>query len=109
MPNWAVAIVIAISGTWYARLWWRSNIARHKKRARDNERIWLDELVQEHVAGTRDNRDKIRWLISAIEKDYGRSPPDFRDSLNCAKTALQLGSIEENIEGLKIALRDHQF
>jgi uncharacterized protein YchJ len=51
---------------------------RHKARAQANEIEWLDELVREHEAGTRDNSDYIRRLIRSIKEEH--EPSAARDA-----------------------------
>lgn len=55
---------------WCMRLWWLNGEARYKKTADANDVEWLDELVREHEAGTRDNRDYIRKLIRSIKEEH---------------------------------------
>jgi hypothetical protein len=59
-----------LAAFWFTRLWWINGRARHKKTADANELKWLDELVREHEAGTRDNSDYIRRLIRSIKEEH---------------------------------------
>ena len=66
-----VSIVGALlAAFWCMRVWWLNGQARHKKTAEANELEWLDELVREHEAGTRDNSDYIRRLIRSIKEEH---------------------------------------
>lgn len=44
--------------------------SRYATRAQGNELEWLDELIREHEAGTRDNSDYIRRLICSIKDEH---------------------------------------
>jgi hypothetical protein len=52
--------------------------AGYEARAQANELEWLDELVREHEAGTRDNSDYIRRLIRSITAEH--EPSATRDA-----------------------------
>jgi hypothetical protein len=53
-------------------------VAGYEARAQANELEWLDELVREHEAGTRDNSDYIRRLIRSITEEH--EPSTARDA-----------------------------
>ena len=74
-------------------------------RAQANELEWLDELVREHKAGTRDNSDYIRRLIRSIEEEHKPSAP-LTAQLQRARSVLHEGTLD-NPEAATAAQPSH--
>ncbi len=67
---WGWGFAIVVGGVLFLRSWWKRQKELHKIKGDANELEWLDELAKEHEEGIRDNREKIEWLIGAIEKKH---------------------------------------
>jgi hypothetical protein len=52
-----------------------------------NELEWLDELVQEHEKGIRDNSNTLKRLILTIEREH-KNTPDLTKRLERARRVL---------------------
>jgi hypothetical protein len=62
-----LTVIVIVAGFIYFVFSW---FHRHRKKVGDaNELEWLDELVQEHLAG-RDQSDRLERLIRTIEKNH---------------------------------------
>ena|SRR2546422_11513151 len=64
-------IIIPIAVLWFLYSWFSWH---HKQRGDQNELDCLDEVVQEHESGTRDNSETIKQQISIIEREHEHTP-----------------------------------
>jgi type VI protein secretion system component VasK len=70
--DWLAIIGLPLTVLYFLYAWYRW----HRRQVRDaNELEYLDELVQEHEAGTRDHRARLEHLLRAIEKEHKEDEP----------------------------------
>ena len=82
--EWLGYIVIPLAVLSFLYSWFRW----HRKQVGDsNELEWLDELVQEHEKGIRDNSNTLKRLILTIEREH-KNTPDLTKRLERARRVL---------------------
>jgi hypothetical protein len=75
----SLVVIVLLAGLLYIAFSW---FRWCRKRVGDaNELEWLDELAEEHLAGSHDHTRQLQWLIRVIEKNHPPSP-SLRDRLD---------------------------